>query len=64
MLHEFRARLELSKLRRVNQHLLQPLIEGTHRFPKTVAMIDSTDLPAATNAYKKMSAVNTVPAVH
>jgi len=53
MLHEFRARFDLTKLRRVNKHLLQPLLEGTANFPKTVALIDSTDLPAATNAYKK-----------
>ena len=53
MLHEFRACFDLTKLRRVNKHLLQPLLEGTANFPKTVALIDSTDLPAATNAYKK-----------
>lgn len=54
MLHEFRARLDLPKLRQVNQHLLEPLIEGTRKFAKTVALIDSTDLPAATNGYKKI----------
>jgi hypothetical protein len=53
MLHEFRLRLALTKLRRVNEHLLEPLLEGTGAFAKTVALIDSTDLPAATNAYKK-----------
>ena len=53
MLHEFRRRLDLSKLRQVNEHLLQPLLEGTAGFAKTVALIDSTDLPAATNGYKK-----------
>ncbi len=63
MLHEFRARLDLPKLRRINQSLLQPLIEGTAGFEKTVALIDSTDLPAATNAYKKMQPDNTAPAV-
>lgn len=63
MLHEFRARMDLSKLRRINESLLQPLIEGTARFEKTVALIDSTDLPAATNAYKKMQPDNTVPIV-
>ena len=62
MLHDFRRRLTLTQLRRVNEHLLQPLIEGTSRFAKTVAVIDSTDLPAATNAYKKMPPVNTVRA--
>jgi hypothetical protein len=60
MLHDFRRRLELTHLRRINEHLLQPLLAGTRRFPKTVAVIDSTDLPAATNAYKKMPLVSTV----
>lgn len=59
MLHEFRARMEPSKLRQINQFLLKPLIEGTDRFAKTVSLIDSTDLPAATNAYKKMRPANT-----
>ena len=53
MLHEFRCQLNLAQLRRVNESLLLPLIEGTAGFPKTVALIDSTDLPAAANAYKK-----------
>jgi hypothetical protein len=62
MLHAFRQRLDLTLLRRVNEHLLQPLREGTATFAKTVALIDSTDLPAATNAYKKTRWANTVPA--
>jgi len=62
MLHEFRRRLELTQLRRVNEHLLQPLLEGIGRFAKTVAVIDSTDLPAATNAYKKTPPGSTVRA--
>ena len=61
MLHEFRARLDLTKLRRVNEHLLKPLLEGTASFAKTVALIDSTDLPAATNAYKKTPPAYTRP---
>jgi hypothetical protein len=61
MLHEFRARLDLTKLRQVNKYLLQPLLEGAGRFPKTVALIDSTDLPAATNAYKKTPRAHTPP---
>lgn len=62
MLHEFRDRLDLTKLRRVNEHLLQPLIDGTGGFAKTVALIDSTDLPAATNTYKKILQANTLHA--
>jgi hypothetical protein len=53
MLHEFRDRLDLAKLRSLNKHLLQPLLDGADRFPKSVALIDSTDLPAATSAFKK-----------
>lgn len=53
MLHQFRRRLDLTKLRRINEHLLRPLLAGTAGFAKTVALIDSTDLPAATNGYKK-----------
>lgn len=60
MLHEFRRVLDLTKLRCVNEHLLAPLIEGTAGLAKTVALIDSTDLPAATNAYKKIPWANTV----
>ena len=62
MLHDFRRRLALTQLRRVNEHLLQPLLADTRRFAKTVAVIDSTDLPAATNAYKKTPPVSTVRA--
>lgn len=60
MLHDFRRRLELTHLRRINEYLLQPLLAGTSRFAKTVAVVDSTDLPAATNAYKKIRPVSTV----
>jgi hypothetical protein len=54
MLHEFRQRLDLNKLRCVNRHLLTPVLEGCSEFAKTVSLIDATDLPAATNAYKKI----------
>lgn len=53
ILHEFRDRLGAGLLRRVNRHLLLPLLEGLAPERKTVALIDSTDLPAATSAYKK-----------
>lgn len=61
MLHEFRTRFDLTKLRQVNKYLLHPLLEGTANFPKTVSLIDSTDLPAATNAFKKTRPVHTPP---
>lgn len=53
MLGEFRQRADLNKLRCINRHLLTPLLEGCSEFAKTVGLIDATDLPAATNAYKK-----------
>ena len=49
MLHEFRAHLDLWNLRRVNEDLLRPFLEQSSKFPKRLALIDSTDLPAATN---------------
>ena len=62
-LHEFPQTFDPTRLRRINEHLLAPLIEGTTGFAKTVAVIDSTDLPAATNAYKKTPWANIVHAV-
>src|SRR5207302_727971 len=53
MLHLFRGRLDLIKLRAINAHLLRPLLEGLDPARKTVAIIDSTDLPAGTNPFKK-----------
>jgi hypothetical protein len=61
MLHEFRRRLDLAKLRQLNVALLRPLLEGAGHFAKTVALIDSTDLPAATNGYKKIPGTNILP---
>jgi len=62
MFNEFRQTLDLTKLRCLNEHLLKPLLEGTASWAKTVAIIDSTDLPAAANAYKKIHWVNIAPA--
>jgi hypothetical protein len=42
----------------VNRHLLTPVLEGCSEFAKTVGLIDATDLPAATNAYKKILPVS------
>jgi hypothetical protein len=61
MLHGFREQIGVGGLRQVNQFLLEPLLEGLARFPKSVALMDATDLPAATNAYKKSSAENIQP---
>ena len=59
MLHDFRQRLDLIKLRCINDFLLAPLLEDCDGFAKTVSLIDATDLPAATNAYKKTPLVST-----
>lgn len=52
MLHEFRQKLSPLVFRAINAHLLSPLLDGLGT-GKTVAIIDATDLPAATDAYKK-----------
>jgi hypothetical protein len=61
MLHEFRGQMGVTRLRQINAHLLKPLLEGLDRFPKSVALIDSTDLPAATSAFKKRSLASIRP---
>jgi hypothetical protein len=53
MLHEFRQRIGVSGLRRVNQHLLEGLLRRHGVQPHAVALIDATDLPAACNGFKK-----------
>jgi hypothetical protein len=53
MLHQFRSRLDLISLRRINAHLLQPLLNQLDPSRKTLAIIDSTDLAAA-NSFKKV----------
>jgi Transposase domain (DUF772) len=52
MLHEFRQKLPPALIRTINAHLLMPLLDQLGTRP-TVALIDATDLRAATNAYKK-----------
>jgi hypothetical protein len=51
-LHEFRQKLPPATLRAINAHLLLPLLDRLGA-ATTVAIIDATDLRAATNAYKK-----------
>jgi len=62
MLHTFRDQLSLSHLRWLNSQLIQPLLAGVSPADKTVALMDATDLPAATNAYKKTRRATTRPA--
>lgn len=52
-LHEFRSRLTPGVLRGLNGLLLQRLLATWPAGQPGVALIDATDLPAATNEYKK-----------
>jgi hypothetical protein len=61
MLHQFRDGMGVAGLRAINAHLLAELLDGCAPERKTVAIIDSTDLPAATNAYKKNRLAATRP---
>jgi hypothetical protein len=53
MLHEFRGRAGVSGLRAINDHLVVKLLEHLRAEQKSVAVIDATDLPAATADKKK-----------
>ena len=53
MLHQFRDQLGVGGLRAINRHLLMGLLDSCRPDRKTVAIIDSTDLPAATKCHKK-----------
>jgi len=61
ILHEFRARTGAGGLRRINEALLTPLLDALPAHARTVALIDATDLPAATCGFKKRPLVNTRP---
>lgn len=52
-LHEFRLRLTPGVLRGLNAHLLRRVLATCPQDQPGIALIDATDLPAATNAYKK-----------
>ena len=60
MLHEFRCRAGVGALRAVNDHLVRVLLKHLRTQQKSVALIDATDLPAAT-ADKKKTVVNGPP---
>jgi hypothetical protein len=60
-LHDFRQRIGVGGLRRVNECLLEPLLEGLRVDRQSVGLMDATDLPAATSAYKKRSPDSTRP---
>jgi hypothetical protein len=54
-LHEFRSLLTPTVLREINAVLLQRIHADWPQGQPGVAIIDATDLPAATNEYKKKS---------
>ena len=53
VLHEFRARLGVAGLRRINAQLLQPVIDRYAWQERSAGLIDATDLPAACVGFKK-----------
>lgn len=53
MMNEFRCRVGVAGLRRINEHLLAPLLEIYAWQPWSVGLIDATDLPAACAGFKK-----------
>ena len=53
VLDQFRARLGVAGLRRINQYLLQPLVESYAWQERSIGLIDATDLPAACVGFKK-----------
>jgi hypothetical protein len=55
MLHEFRCRAGVSGLRAINDHLVMKLLKYLRAEQRSVAVIDATDLPAATADKKKMA---------
>lgn len=52
-LHEFRARLTPAVLRHLNEGLLRSVLADWPADQPGIAVMDATDLPAATNEYKK-----------
>jgi len=53
VLHEFRERVGVAGLRRINLHLVQPLIDPYVWRQRSVGLIDAADLPAACLGFKK-----------
>ena len=50
-LHDFRQRLGVAGLRRINEHLLRVLLDSFPGDRMAIGLIDSTDLPAATSSF-------------
>jgi hypothetical protein len=54
MLSQFRSEVGVAGLRRINEQLVRRLLKFLPAGGQTVAIIDATDLPAATADKKKM----------
>ncbi len=59
MFSEFRTRVGVAGLRRINEELLRPLLKVAASNAYSVAIIDATDLPATTADQKKKKALAT-----
>jgi hypothetical protein len=53
VLHEYRGRVGAGGLRRINEHLLAPLLGSLFRQLWSVGLTDATDLPAACVGFKR-----------
>src|SRR5262245_8542828 len=53
MLSEFRSRVGVLGLRQINQQLLEPILNVYASEPRSLALVDATDLPAACSGFKK-----------
>jgi len=61
MLCEFRTRAGVAALRRINEQLVRRLLRFLPATGQTVALIDATDLPAATADNKKKTRTSGLP---
>jgi len=61
MVNQFRARLGVGGLRQINDQLRAPLVEQASLWSHAVALIDSTDLEAACDGFKKKTLKPTRP---
>lgn len=52
-LHEFRSRLTPLILRTINEQMVETLLKDLPKDQPGIGLIDATDLPAATSAFKK-----------
>src|SRR6266478_1656997 len=60
ILSAFRFHLGVMGLRRINEAMLQPLIQTAALWENATALIDATDLPAACSGFKKKTLASTL----